>query len=184
MKLQNLVWVVLLFAAGVANAQQPAVRYDFAEIRYLDVDVAGGDGLSIGGSFRLDNNWIVLGSLTDLGFDGNVDSLAIEIGGGYVWPWKSDWDLLATLQFTTVDVDTPFGDGDDDGFVFQGGTRGLITPEFEVRGSINHTTIGDGDTFLEIAGDYYFADQFAAGLAFEFAGDVDVVSIGARWFFK
>ncbi len=184
MKTRSLIGLIVLLAAGTASAQQPAVRYDFAEIRYLDVDVAGGDGLSVGGSYRFDNNWLVLGSLSDVSFNGNVDSLAIEIGGGYVWSWEPDWDLLATLQFTDVSVDTPFGDADDNGLVFQAGTRGLLMPQFELRGFINHTTVGDGDTFLELAGDYYFAEQFAAGLAFEFAGDTDIVSLGARWFFR
>lgn len=179
-----LLGLLLLVAAQMASAQQPSLRYDYAELRYLDVDVAGGDGLSIGGSYRFDNNWLVLGSLTDLAFDGNVDSLTLEVGGGYVWPWKSDWDLLASVRFATVDVDTPFGSGDDDGFIFEGGTRGLLTPQFEVRGSVNHTTVGDGDTFLRIAGDYYFAEEFAAGLSFELAGDADVISIGGRWFFR
>ena len=186
MKMTKLIAASLLLigAAEIAAAQQPAVRYNYAELRYVDVDVAGGSGLQVGGSYRFDNNWFVLGSLTDIGFDASVDSTTIELGGGYVFAWKPDWDLLASVRFVDVSVDTPFGDGDDDGLLVEAGTRGLLTPEFEVRGSVNHTTIGDGDTFLKIAGDYYFAEQFAAGLSLEFAGDVDVLSIGARWFFE
>jgi hypothetical protein len=60
----------------------------------------------------------------------------------------------------------------------------LIAPRFEVRGSVNHITVGDSDTYLDIAGDYYFTPQFAAGLSIEFAGDTDIITIGGRWFFE
>ncbi len=42
----------------------------------------------------------------------------------------------------------------------------------------------NSDTYLEIAVDYYFTEQFAAGVSLEFAGDADVFTIGARWFFQ
>lgn len=183
----KLLVLALLLVSGIASAQsvkQPSLRYDLAEIRYVDVDVANGNGFQLAGSYKFDNNWLLLGSLTDVGFDGDVESFTLEIGGGYVWAWQPDWDLFANARFTNVSFDSPSGDADDDGFIFEGGTRGYLTPQFEVRGSLNHITVGDGDTYLEIAGDYYFTDQFAAGMAFEFAGDVDVLSIGARWFFR
>ena len=181
-----LVSSVLLYSgiAGAQSVQQPSLRYDLAQVRYVDVDVANGSGFELGGSYLFENKWLVQGSLTDVGFDGDVESFTIEIGGGYVWGWQPNWDLVGSVRFTNISVDTPFGDADDDGFIFEGGTRGLLTPQFEVRGSVNHITVGDGDTYLEVAGDYYFTDQFAAGLALEFGGDVDVFSVGARWFFR
>ncbi len=182
---------ILLLALGLvfastASAQspsQPSLDYSFAEFRFVDVDVAGGDGFSIGGSIEMNGNWFLLGSLTDIGFNNDVDSFTIELGGGYIWPYRPDWDLLATVQYVNVDVDTPFGSVDDSGLALAGGIRGLIAPQFEVRGSVNHVTIGDDDTFLEIAGDYYFNEEFAAGLTFDIGGDVDTFSVGVRWFF-
>ena len=103
----------------------------------------------------------------------------IEIGAGYVWPWQQDWDLVGSARYADIG-----GDFDDSGVIFEGGIRGRLAPQFEIRGSVNHITAGDSDTFLEFAGDYYFSDQFAAGVSLEFAGDVDVFTVGARWFFR
>ena len=175
------------FAVSTSKAQtpnQPVMNYNYAELRFVDVDVAGGDGFRLGGSYELDNNWLIVGSLTTLDFNNDVDSFTIDIGAGYVWPWQEDWDLVATLRFQNTDVDTPFGSDDDSGVAVSGGVRGLITPEFEVRGAVSHVTVGDNDTFIEIAGDYYFAPQFAAGLSVDVLGDVDTFTIGARWFFR
>jgi hypothetical protein len=59
-----------------------------------------------------------------------------------------------------------------------------LTPQFEVRGSVNYINLDNSDTYLEIAVDYYFIEQFAAGVSLEFAGDADVFTIGGRWFFE
>ena len=185
--MRTLLLTLGLVFASTASAQspsQPSLDYSFAEFRFIDVDVAGGDGFSIGGSYDVNGNWFILGSLTDIGFDADVDAFTIEFGGGYVWPYRADWDLLATVQYISVDVDTPFGSADDNGLSLAGGIRGLIAPQFEVRGSVNHVTIGEDDTFLEIAGDYYFSDEVAAGLSVDVGGDVDTFTVGVRWFFN
>ena len=51
---------------------------------------------------------------------------------------------------------------------------------------VNPPTINldNSDTYLELAGDYYFTAQFSAGLSLEFAGDTDAFTIGARWYFR
>jgi hypothetical protein len=73
---------------------------------------------------------------------------------------------------------------DDNGVALSGGVRGLLTPQFEIRGSVNYINVDDSDTYLELAGDYYFTRQFSAGLSLEFAGDSDLFSIGARYYFQ
>lgn len=184
--MRTLFLATLFVVSGVAHAQapsQPSLNYTLAELRFVDVDVSGGDGFKLAGSYRLEGNWLMVGSLTSLGFDGDVDTFTIDIGGGYVWPYRADWDLLATVRYVNIDVDTPSGSGDDSGIGITGGVRGMLAPQFEVRGAVSHVSVGDGDTFLEIAGDYYFTDNFAAGLSAEVAGDIDTFSIGARWFF-
>jgi hypothetical protein len=186
--MKTLVLLAGLLASSVAAAQysqQPqsgGVSYNYLEVRFVDVDSNGGDGLRFGGSFDFGNNWLLVGSVTALEFNNDVDATVFEMGGGYVWNYTGDFDLLATAQYVHIDVS---GGGDvENGVRFSAGTRGLITPKFEIRGFLNHTTAGDSDTYLEMAGDYYFSRQFAAGLSFEFAGDNDVITVGGRWFFK
>ena len=185
--MRTLLFAVSVLAAGAASAQtpaQPSMDYSYGELRYVDVDEGGGDGFEIGGSYRLEGNWLLVGSLTLLDFDLDVDSTTIDVGGGYIWPYRPDWDFIATLRYVNTDVDTPIGSVDDSGIGFSGGVRGMIAPQFEVRGSINHITVGDDDTYFKIAGDYYFNDEFSAGLSFDVGGELDTFTIGARWYFR
>lgn len=185
--MKTLVLLAGLLASSLASAQysqQPqlgGVNYNYLELRFVDVDTNGGDGLHFGGSIDVGDNWLILGSIKSLDFNNNVDVSIYEIGGGYVWHYNNDFDFLATVQYVNVDVD---GGDADDGIRISGGTRGLIAPQFEVRGFVHHTTAGDSDTFLEIAGDYRFNRKFAAGLSIEFGGDNDVFTIGGRFFFR
>ncbi len=181
--------LVGLLVQGVAIAQtteeqQVDLSYSYAELRFVDVDTRGGDGIRFNGSFELENNWLIVGGLTSLDFNNNVDSTTVELGAGYVWHYSEDFDLVSSLRFVQTDTDTPGGNFDDNGFAFSAGARGLLTSQFEIRGSVNHKNLDNSDTYLELAGDYYFTEQFSAGLSLEFAGDTDVFTIGARWFFR
>jgi hypothetical protein len=177
----------LLHSAVFAQSNEaPAndLRYSYAELRFVDYDNNGGDGFRVNGSWDLGNNWIILGGITSADYNNNVDVTVLELGGGYVWRYTDDWDLVGTAQFVRAEVDTPGGSSDDSGFKLSGGVRGFLAPKFELRGSVNHVNLDDSDTYLEIAGDYYFTRQFAAGLSLEFAGDSDLFSIGARYYFQ
>jgi hypothetical protein len=170
--------------AQTAEEQQVALSYTYAELRFVDVDDRGGDGIRFNGSFELGKNWMIVGGLTDLDFNNNVDSTTVELGGGYVWHYSKDFDMVSSLRVVQIDTDTPGGNFDDTGFALSAGTRGLLTPQFEIRGFVNHINLDNSDTYLELAGDYYFTDRFSAGVSLEFAGDTDAITIGARWFFK
>jgi hypothetical protein len=173
-------------AAAQSNAAAAPSRlsYTYGEVRYVDVDNNGGDGIQLGGSVELDGNWILVGSFTTLDFNNNVDGTLLDIGGGYVWDYTDDFDLFTTLRLVRGEVDTPVGDTDDTGFAFSAGTRGFLAPKFEIRGSINHIDVFDSDTYLQIAGDYYFTEQVSAGISLDVAGDNDTFTLGARWYFR
>ncbi len=184
-----LLFVSLFSIQGFANAQTDRVQsstfdYNYAELRFVDVDIASGDGIRMNGSYELQDNWLIVGGLTTLDYNNNVDSTMFEIGGGYVHNYSSDWDLIGTARFVRVDVDTPFGGGDDNGFALSAGTRGWLMPQFEIRGSVNHVNLDNSDTYLELAGDYYFSERFSAGLSLDFAGDNDAFTLGARWYLR
>ncbi len=170
--------------AQTAEEQEVDLSYTYAELRFVDVDARGGDGIQFNLSYELENNWMIVGGLTALDFNNNVDSTVVEVGAGYVWHYSNDFDLVGTLRFVRADIDNPGGGSDDNGFAFSAGARGLLGPQFEIRGSVNHVNLDNSDTYLELAGDYYFTEQFSAGVSLEFAGDVDVFTIGARWFFR
>jgi hypothetical protein len=170
--------------AQSAEKQKVGLSYTYAELRFVDVDTSGGDGFRLNLSYDLDNNWLIVGGLTKLDFNNNVDSTSLEIGGGYVWHYSKDFDLVSTLRFVRSEIDNPGGSFSDNGFALSAGTRGLLAPKFEIRGFVHHINLDNSDTYLELAGDYYFTQRFSAGVSLEFAGDTDTLTIGARWFFK
>lgn len=182
--LAGLVASNLAFAQSSQQPQLGSLNYNYLELRFVDVDTAGGDGLRFGGSYDFGNNWLIVGGVTSVEFNNNVDGTWLEVGPGYVWHYNNDFDLVASLRYVNIDIDNSGFGGDDSGVAFSAGTRGLLTPQFEIRGSVNHITAGDNDTYLEFAGDYHFNRQFAAGLSLEFAGDNDIITIGGRWFFR
>ncbi len=187
MKMLTLLAGLLVHGIAIAQTveeQGAGLSYTYAELRFVDVDSNGGDGLRFNGSYELENNWLIVGGVTGLDFNNNVDLTTVEVGGGYVWHYTKTFDLVSTLRVIRADIDTPGGGSDDTGFAFSAGARGLLAPQFEIRGSVNHINLDDSDTYLELAGDYYFTERFAAGISLEFAGDTDIFTIGARWFFK
>lgn len=179
-----IVALLLVHASAFAqNAEEPALSYTFGEIRYIDVD-NGGDGFEVGGSFQFDSNWFGVASFASYDLGTNVDVNSFEIGAGYIFPFKDDWDIQVNARFIRAEVDTPGGDFDDTGIGLLAGARGLISEQFEVRGNLHYINVDESDVFLEVAGDWYFTPNVAAGLSVEFGGDFDVWTLGARYFFK
>ena len=183
-----------LLVQGVAIAQtvemkQTDLSYSYAELRFVDVDFRGGDGLRLHGSYELENNWLIVGGLTTLDFANNVDITILELGAGYIWKYSDEFDLTTSLRIVRSDIDAAGVSTNDTGFALSAGVRGLLAPAFEIRGSVNHINsvnqinLDNSDTYLELAGNYYFTEQFSAGVTLEFAGDTDAFTIGARWYF-
>lgn len=170
-------------AAFAQSAGQPSLSYSFGELRYINVD-NGGDGFELGGSFQFKGNWFGVASISWYDLGRNVDGSSFEIGAGYVFPLQQDWDIQVNARIIRAEVDTPVGSVDDTGIGALGGVRGLIASKFEVRGNLHYVNVDDSDVYVEIAGDYYFTPQIAAGLSFEFGGNVDVWTLGGRYYFK
>lgn len=184
--MRKLICASMLLVPGMAlaqaqNTQQP-FNYNIAELRLLDTD-NDGDGLELRGSYALDSNWFVLGGWREIDF-GAVDGRQLDIGAGYAWHYRSGLDLIGAVKYIDIDVDAPVGGADDNGFGLTAGFRHWLSPAFEWRGAVHHQRLDDSDTYLELAGDYYLNDRISVGLSLEFAGDLDVLTLGGRWYFR
>lgn len=187
MKLLFLIACILIQGIAVAQAEESDdLGYTYAEFRFVDIDDRAGDGFQLNGSYQLKGNWIIVGGVTAVSFNNNVDSTLAEIGAGYVLPFRERMDLVSTLRFVSGESDTPGGGRiDDEGFGISTGVRSRVDSKFEFRGLVNHINMGhDQDTHIELAGDYFFTRKIAAGASVKFAGDADSFTIGARWFFE
>ena len=184
--MRTLIIAALLLLHGAALAQdakQPVLSYSFGEFRFVDVD-NGGNGFELGGSYQFTANWIGVASLSSLDFGNSVDVDIFEIGAGYVFPVRDNWDIQTNARIIRTEVDTRGGSGNDTGIGLLGGVRGLLTPELEIRGNVHYVNVDESDVFLEFAGDWYITPKWVAGLSVEFGGDVDLWTFGARYYFK
>jgi hypothetical protein len=186
---------LLLPAITVAQEtrpSQPEFDYTYVEIGYAETEfeVGGGvgdidgDGMSILGSFELNDEWHVVASYgqADLDFGFDIDTLTV--GAGYVFPMQSDIDLYGRVLYIDSEVDGPGPlDADDDGLGLQFRVRGRVSDELELEGGIQYIDVADSDTSLQASARYYFTETFSAGIGLTFGGDADGLGINARFAF-
>lgn len=178
-----------LLMAGSAMAAE--FDYTYADLRYIDTEIDGGqfnadgDGFELGGSIDVAPSVHIFGRYQALDFGSGIDVSAFQVGGGYAMPLKDGADLVGRLSYIDGKVDTPFGDADDNGFGFSAGIRNLFTPQIEGRAFINYVDLDESgdETSLELAGDYFINDQVSLGASLQLGDDVTSWSLGARWYF-
>ena len=157
------------------NTGSNGIEYTYGEVRFVDVD--GGDGIEIGGSYRINEQFYGVASYQDL--DGSGTSAEIlEIGGGFIYPHKKA-DLA--VEFTFLDVDFP--GGSESGYSLAAGGRSFLSPEFEVRAYVKHVDIVNSDTFIEVGGGYFLNTNLSVGITLEVASDDDTLTFGGRYYF-
>jgi hypothetical protein len=175
--------------AATARPQSAQFNYSYVELGYdetdfdlgpLDVD---GDGLTLGGSFEINDDWHVYASYgsADLDFGFDVDTWTL--GAGYVFPLKEDIDIYGRVLYIDTSRDVGPVQVDDDGLGLQARIRARVTDEFEVEGGLLYTDVSDTDTSLQASARYHFSESFSAALGITFAGDTDGIGISARYSF-
>ena len=190
----------LLLAAvvlpAVSMAQEPAATrpqsaqfsYSYVELGYdetdfdlgpLDVD---GDGLTLAGSFEINDDWHVYASYGSADADFGIDVDTWTLGAGYVFPLKEDIDIYGRVLYIDRSVDGLPG-RDDDGLGLQARIRARVTDEFELEGGLLYVDVSDTDTSLQASARYHFNEAFSAALGITFAGDTDGIGISARYSF-
>ena len=175
-------------AAGTRPAS-PQFSYSYVELSYdeSDFDVgpfdADGDGLTLAGSFEINDEWHVYASYGTADLDFGTDADTWTFGAGYVFPLQEDIDIYGRVLYVDLSLDTPFGGVDDDGLGLQARVRARVTDEFELEGGIQYVDVSDSDTSLQAIARYHFTEEFSAALGITFAGDTDGIGISARYAF-
>jgi hypothetical protein len=169
---------------------EPQFEYTYVEIGYDETEFEvgpgdiDGDGLTVSGSFELNNEWHVFASYGQADLDFGLDLDTFAIGAGYVYPLKSDIDLYGRVLYIDSEVDGPGPlNADDDGLGLQFRIRGRVSDELELEGGIQYVDVADSDTSLQAGARYYFSDSFSAGIGLTFGGDADAIGINARFEF-
>ncbi len=161
------------------------LQYDYVDVRYVDTEIddtnIDGDGIQIGGSYRLNKEFYLLGDYQDIEFDFGIDASVLRLGGGYIYPFKKNVDLIGEAVFINTDIDVV---GDENGFGLAFGGRGYVTPNVEVRATANYVDVDDDDTFFQVGAEYFINDSFSVGGSFTLGGDVDTFALGGRYYYR
>jgi hypothetical protein len=160
---------VLVANAAAAAEQGPSYTYMEAGYAHVELDDfdANGEALALEGSVALTDMFHLVGGYQDgtIEADGNVDVdvSTMEVGAGMHFPINPTIDFVtqATWVSTEVDVDG-FGGVDDDGYGLGMGLRAMLSPKFELDGSVHYVDINDSDdTSFGAKAIYHFTDMFA-----------------------
>lgn len=180
----------ILLLAGTAQAAE--LSYDYLELGWVntDIDVPGagdvdGDGFGIGGSYAITDNVHVFAGYQTVDLDFGVDLNALQIGAGYNRSIAPGTDFVGQLAYVDGEIDTNIGDFDDSGFGLSAGLRHVFTPQVQAGASINYVDLDESgdETSFQVRGEYFFTDEFSAGLSLEFGDDTTTWIIGGRFYF-
>src|SRR5262245_40011437 len=100
---RTLLVMTVLLVPAVSMAQQTQSQpfsYTYAEIAYdeTDFDLGGGgdidgDGLTLSGSYALNDDWHIYGSYGMADLDAGIDVDTLSIGAGYRYPLNDEVDI-------------------------------------------------------------------------------------------
>lgn len=178
----------MLAAALSAPVYAEGMSYTYIEGAYTDTEIDGsgvdvdGDGLSVSGAFELTDNLFLTAGYGNQDFDQGVDLDQWFAGIGGHLPLTDTVDVVGTLAYVDAELDTGFGDADDEGYSAGLGLRARVLDNLEVEGGVTYIDLGDDldDTALNLGGRYYFTDTFALGAGYSRGDDVDSWNVSVR----
>jgi hypothetical protein len=182
-----LIFAALLLAGSYASAQ--GISYSYLELGYQRVsldDGPDGDGLGIASSFAFTDHWYGFANYRNADFNFGNDLGQLAVGAGYHVPLSANTDFFGELAYVDVTASANgFGSIGDNGIGATIGARGMLTPKFELQGTLSYVDLGGGSdgTSIGVAGWYSFGGKFAAGVTADFEDDANSLGLGVRWYF-
>lgn len=174
--------LVTLLAGGFATQSQ-AINYNYLDLGYdfLDTDRSNADGVSLEGSFSINEQFYLGGFYKDLS-GRYIDFSRYAIFGGYHTELSSQTDFFTQLELGQLD--TRFGHKLAYGLAV--GTRSEITEQFELNTKLGYThvkNLSDGYYEIELQGLYKFNETVGMTADLKtFDGDFGV-GLGVRFDF-
>lgn len=176
-----------------AVAAQPGagdLRYTYVEGGYLNVDVESfnedGDGLFLGGSVLVADPIYLVANYDYADFDRGIDARTLDLGVGVRLPAAPNVDVVLEGGYVDAEVETNFGDFDDDGYFAAGGARWMVNSQVELNGGLRYVDLDESgdDLAVQVGGLVSVLPNLAVLADIEFADDADSISIGFRYYFN
>jgi len=178
-----------LLTLGASLASAAELHYDYIEGGYESVDLdnpsVDGDGLFLGGSVLVTQSLFLRAEYEYADFDRGVDARELDLGVGVRFPAAPDIDLTLSGGYVDAEVDTRFGDFDDDGFFVGGGVRWLVNDQVELNGGLDYVDLDESgdDVVVKLGGVVHLQRQLALVAGVDIADDADTIKLGLRYHF-
>jgi hypothetical protein len=168
--------------AGAGN-----FRYSFVDAAYVhsDFDDAGtdGDGYRVSGSVEVHENVFVFANYKDVDLDGAFDPSLSRLNAGAglnIGLGKLPADAVFKAGYVDAEVETDFGDVDDNGFAGSAGVRIKPFSRLELEGNFNYFDLDAfDDTTFDVSGRLYLTNAIAIQAGTEFDEEIDNVTYNA-----
>ncbi len=174
-------------SAGVAAQGAQDLNYTYFEVGYgqlsFDSPDVDGDGLGIGGSYALTDQFHLFANYQMADLDFGVDATDFNLGFGFNTPISETIDVVATLSYVYVELEASgFGSADDNGLGGGLGLRALVNPQIELFGGVEYVDLSDSgsDTALGAGVRYNFNEKFSAGVGGSWSDDASSYSLTGR----
>ena len=178
-----------LFILGFAATANAEFNYTFIQANYGQIDFddidADGDALGFSGSYALSDEFHIFGGAEFADLGSGVDASVWAAGFGYNTALTPVLDVVAQLSLQSAEVDTPFGDADDNGFGLNVFLRFQLTDLVELNGGVNYVDLDDSGDSTGFAGAALFnvTDRVTLGINAAFGDDADSYGILGRLYF-
>jgi hypothetical protein len=166
-----------------------------APLSYTNVDVGivstelnntslDGDGVLVRGSLAVHPSYFLLASVSDIGYDDDVDGFAWTIGVGGHMPINKQLDLVGRLAYVQQDLDNRGGSNNESGYLVSGTVRGFVMDKLELEGGVQHVHLDDSGSNTSLIGEgrYFLTDRIAGGVLVQL-GDSSDFGVNVRFSF-
>lgn len=183
-----------LFLLGISiNSYAADFNYNFGQLSYDDVDMdlsgvtgSDADGFSFAGSIEVTPDIFVSASYSMWDLTSAIDSDTWKIGGGYHWSIQPETDLVLEAMIGNNELSSSVSSVDNDIWSISVGVRHSLSKKLELGGKISlvdYENKSGTDTEIGINALYNFNKTIAGQVSLNFGDDVDVISVGARFYF-
>jgi len=165
---KGLIWgAVAALGLSAPVFAQDGFSYSYLDLGYVttsfDDSDAESDGFGLKGSLELTDQFHLIGEFATEDLDLGIDANSYLFGAGINFPLNNKLDIETHLAYVRAEIDTPFGNFDDDGVQVGLALRGMVAPKVELAGAVNYVSFDrdEGDTSLTGGIRYFVTPQFA-----------------------
>ncbi|MEG3764986.1 outer membrane beta-barrel protein [Alteromonas sp. 14N.309.X.WAT.G.H12] len=181
-------------SSAFAGVTETAPDFSYIDVGYTSYDLddtdVDADGITIGGAFEISESAFINYSYSTVSiddYDADMDTYSIGIGARHALTYSTS--LFGSVNYIRSDVDAYGYDDSFNGYGVSAGVKSRISSEIELTGTLSYTNMDmDGyddedDVTGELGARYYFTNDIAIGLTYQYNSDEQAFAVGARYSF-